>query len=97
MQIYTAAFLNPNTSTPKIVPDYPQRSAIYVNDPSPTVLWVWSPNQQVWSQILFGVQQVFSGNGTPASPPLNPTLPALYTDLLTGIEYEWNPNTSVWF
>jgi len=39
---------------------------------------------------------VLQGNGPPGSPPVNATVPAIYTDLLNGQLYTWNVVTQAW-
>lgn len=41
--------------------------------------------------------QVLQGNGNPVDAPANPSFPALYTDLTTGILWTWNVITQAWF
>lgn len=40
---------------------------------------------------------VLQGNGAPVAAPANPLLPAVYTDLATGVIYTWRVDTQVWF
>ena len=44
-----------------------------------------------------GAAQVFQGTGSPTNPPTAAGLPALYTDLTTGVIYTWNVITQAWF
>lgn len=41
--------------------------------------------------------QVFQGSGNPVAAPTTPSVPALYTDLNTGILWTWNVVTQAWF
>jgi hypothetical protein len=87
--IYRSAATNPNTAN--IFPDDRQRGALYYDDPGFTSFWAWSVQDQTWvASAISGTQQVYSGHGLRTLPPANPALAALYYDLDTQIEYQWN-------
>jgi hypothetical protein len=42
------------------------------------------------------IQQIYSGNGAPATPPTDQTKGAIYYDIDTFQIYFWNTNTLSW-
>lgn len=45
---------------------------------------------------IAGGGQLMQGNGPPVAAPLDPTQPAVWTDLLTGQMTTWNVGTQTW-
>lgn len=68
-----------------------------------------SDERSIWVQILYTLNQIQAGGGTgggsgsvlqgtidPVAAPANPAVPALYTNLTTGVIWTWIVTSQTW-
>lgn len=98
VQVLSSGHGNPNGY---VLPQNMQLAAIYYTPQSTgyTAQWCWDVQAQTW-KLFTPQQQIYGGAMTagtlPTISPLNPLLPALFTNWTDGVLSYWRPDTGTW-